>query len=150
MHVVIVCINIGFYHPARLLAAGEACRRQQWELTALQLTDDTLDHPWGSADRKDDLRVETLVPASQTEGKRDLPAVDDGAVARCLERLKPDVIFLPGWSFRLCIQISRWCRSQGVPLVVMSGSKEDDEERTWWRERLKYWFYVRKFSGALV
>lgn len=150
MHVVIVFINIGFYHAARLLAAAEACERQQWQLTALQLTDDTLDHPWGSMDGKDDLRVETLVRAGASAGKRELPVVDDQTVAACLNRLKPDVVFLPGWSFRLCVQIAHWCRSHGVPLVAMSESKRDDEKRTWWREQLKSWLYVRKFSGALV
>ena len=49
IHVVIFFINIGFYHIARLRAAKQACAREGWELTAVQLTDNTLTHPWGNA-----------------------------------------------------------------------------------------------------
>ena len=43
-----------------------------------------------------------------------------------------------------------WCRAHHCPAFVMSDSKYDDEERTWWKEWLKSWLYVRKFDGALV
>jgi glycosyltransferase involved in cell wall biosynthesis len=32
----------------------------------------------------------------------------------------------------------------------MSESKYDDDERIWWKERIKSFLYVRKFAGALV
>ena len=69
---------------------------------------------------------------------------------RCLNELKPDVVFLPGWSFSLSLEALKWCCTNNIPAVVMSESKRDDERRSWWKERIKSYLYVRKFSAALV
>jgi glycosyltransferase involved in cell wall biosynthesis len=150
-HIVVFFVNIGFYHAARLSAAALACKGYGWRLTAVQLTDDTLAHPWGSAKRNVGFPLVTLVPKN-TEGDVavDLPRASDEAVARCLVSINPDVVFLPGWSFDLSLKVLRWCYRKNIPAVVMSESKYDDEPRFWWKERLKSWLYIKKFSAALV
>ncbi len=151
MHIVVFFVNIGFYHAARLRAASSACSRLGWRLTAVQLTDDTLDHPWGDTERIMNFRLETLVPAGNgAKCATRLPQLPDQVVERCLEQLKPDVVFLPGWSFQLSVRALRWCNKRRIPAVVMSESKHDDEVRVWWKEWLKSWFYVRRFACALV
>lgn len=151
MHVVVFFVNIGFYHAARLRALFDACSRLGWRLTAVQLTDDTLEHPWGDAERNINFPLETLLPAEK--GATDatgLPQLPDDVIERCLTMLEPDVVFLPGWSFQLSVKGVRWCHKKRVPAVVMSESKRDDEKRIWWKEWLKWWLYVRRFAGALV
>jgi 1,2-diacylglycerol 3-alpha-glucosyltransferase len=151
MHVVVVFVNIGFYHAARLQAASDACSRLGWRFTAVQLTDDTLAHPWGDAARKINFPLETLLRAEKrATDSIGLPQLADDVVEHCLSKLRPDVVFLPGWSFRLSVNALRWCHREHVPAVVMSESKRDDEKRVWWKEWLKSWLYVREFSGALV
>lgn len=151
MHAAVLFINIGFYHAARLRATFEAFNDLGWRLTTMQLTDDTLEHPWGNAEAIITFPVVTLIPiGSVPKGRHQLPDVPAGEIERRLAELKPDVVFLPGWSFALSVTALRWCRRNNVPAVVMSESKRDDDKRTWWKEMLKSLLYVRKFSAALV
>lgn len=151
MHAAVLFINIGFYHAARLRASYEICNSLGWRVTAMQLTNDTLEHPWGNTETIITFPVVTLVTTkSAAKGAPQLPAVPAAEVERRLTELKPDVVFLPGWSFRLSVAALRWCRRNNVPVVVMSESKWDDAKRTWWKETLKSLLYVRKFSAALV
>lgn len=151
MHAAVLFINIGFYHAARLRATFETFNEHGWQLTAMQLTNDALEHPWGDAEAIITFPVVTLLPSGyEPKGKSRLPDVPGGEIERHLSELKPDVVFLPGWSFALSVTALRWCRRNNVPAVVMSESKRDDEMRTWWKESLKSLLYVRKFSAALV
>lgn len=154
MHVVIFFINIGFYHGARLRGALQACDARGWNLSAVQLTDDTLEHPWGEAGQGLGIPLTTLMPKNDTVAevpRRDgIPLVSQYKVDTHMSHLKPDVVFLPGWSFDLCHKVLKWAVRHGVPAVVMSESKHDDEPRSWWKEKLKSWLYLRKFDAALV
>lgn len=151
MHAAVLFINIGFYHAARLRAAFDALNEIGWRLTAMQLTDATLEHPWGDAESIITFPVVTLIPSrSVPKAATQLPNVPAGEIERHLAKLKPDVVFLPGWSFALSVTALRWCCRNNVPVVVMSESKRDDAKRTWWKESLKSLLYVRKFSAALV
>src|SRR4030066_116129 len=60
LHVVIFFINIGPYHLSRLKAAYESCHANGWVLTAVQATDNALQHPWGNADEKIPFRLVNL------------------------------------------------------------------------------------------
>ncbi len=151
MHVTVLFINIGFYHAARLRASSEALNGLGWRLTAMQLTDESFEHPWGDAGAAATFPVVTLIPsASSPKAATQLPALPAGLVERHLAEMKPDVVFIPGWGFALSVVALGWCRRNNVPAVVMSDSKRDDSKRTWWKESLKSVFYVRKFSAALV
>lgn len=151
MHAVVLFINIGFYHAARLRAAFDTFNDLGWRLTPMQLTDYALEHPWGDAGRIITFPVSTLIPTSVAlkELVR-LPKVPAGEMERRLASLEPDVVFLPGWSFPVSVTALRWCRRNNVPAVIMSESKHDDKMRSWWKEILKSLWYVRKFSAALV
>ena len=61
IHVVVFFINVGFYHAARLRAAAMACDRVGWRLTAVQLTNDTLAHPWGHTKQDTGFQLITLI-----------------------------------------------------------------------------------------
>lgn len=151
MHVVVFFVNVGFYHAVRLRTAADACGRLGWRLTAVQLTNDTLAHPWGDADESMKFPLETLILAEKdAKNAIRLPRLPDDVIERCLRTLEPDVVFLPGWAFQVSVKALKWCRKKHVPAIVMSESKRDDERRIWWREWLKSWLYVREFSGALV
>ncbi len=151
MHVVVFFINIGFYHAARLRSAAQACEKKGWRLTAVQLTDDTLEHPWGRASEGLGFPLLTLLNKQSAQKMADgLPVIDQQVLDERLNELKPDILFLPGWSFDLSQKALKWNASRSVPAVVMSESKRDDDTRSWWKEQLKYWLYIRKFKGALV
>lgn len=150
MHVVVFFINLGGYHAARLRAAHEACVARGWRMTALQGVTATAQHPWGLLGGEPGFTVETL--AGVAEGEADevwMRRIAD-ALPGALDRLRPDVVVIPGWGYAPSRAALGWCRRTGTPAVLMSESKRDDERRVWAKERLKRLLYVRKFDAALV
>ncbi|MDV3351368.1 glycosyltransferase family 4 protein [Leptothoe sp. LEGE 181152] len=151
MHLTIIFNHIGNYHLARLRAASHVCQTNGWQLTAIQATDQTKEHPWGDLLNVEGFSLQTLLPASKAPHNvhPDSPEAV-AALMPCLDSIKPDVLVIPGWGFPVSRAALSWCRRHQVPTILMSESKWDDEKRTWWKERLKSWLYVRKYDAALV
>ncbi len=153
MHIVVIFYNIGGYHAARLRAAYAACQQQGWSLTAIQVTDNTKEHPWGDVEREITFPLKTLLPVATTSPSTDrspkstFPA---SLLPSCLDELQPDIVTIPGWGLPIARAALAWCQRHRVPAILMSESKWDDEKRQWWKEQLKYWLYVRKYDAALV
>jgi len=149
MNVVILFINIGFYHAARLQATAKLFNKLGWSLTAVQLTNNTLEHPWGSSDS---LITFPLITLESSRGKNlnKLPKITGKDINLCLTNLHPNVVFIPGWAFSISKQALQWCHQNKINAIVMSESKYDDKQRFWLKEKIKSLFYVRKFSAALV
>lgn len=158
MHVVILFVNIGNYHAARINAAYQACQQLGWRLTAIQLTDDTLAHPWGDYSDVLEAPVETL--CRRSEG---LPHSPDDPYVRyaqyskaatyrlpgCLDRLRPHAVCIPGWSMPIARIARRWChRNRALP-VLMSETSEHDAPRNWPVEQYKRWL-LRGYAAAIV
>lgn len=153
MHVAIIFSHIGNYHIARLRAANEVCQARGWKLTAIQSIKESKEHPWGDLPDIEGFELKTLIDLDQGSYCTDLHPESPEAVAAitpCLNTIRPDVLAIPGWGFPLSRAALRWSQRHRVPAVLMSESKYDDDERTWWKEQLKYWLYVRKYSTALV
>jgi len=147
--VAVLFINLGGYHAARLRAAGAACEARGWTITALQLTNDVLGHPWGNVDLTVSFPVVTLFDASETAVTRS-PAAIRKRVWRALEESRPDAVAIPGWGSRLARAALTWTKHSGVAAVLMSESKRDDARRWWPAEKLKSWLWVRSFDAAVV
>lgn len=151
MHLIILFTNIGSYHAARLRAAYQACQKRGWQFTALQITNDHLHHPWGDLSQEIDFPLETFVDTTaSTYQAGHVPEVRPKDIDPILERLKPTVVALPGWSSPVARYMLRWSRKHKLTTVLMSESKWDDTRRHWWKEQLKSWLYVRHFDAALV
>jgi glycosyltransferase involved in cell wall biosynthesis len=151
MHLAIIFYNIGGYHAARLRAAYHRCQERGWHFTAIQVTNRTQEHPWGDLESEFTFPLKTLIPA---ENHSSDPGFESSKAATLLpallQELAPSVLVIPGWGFPVSRTALRWCQGHRVPSIVMSESKEDDEKRTWWKEALKSWLYIRKYKAALV
>lgn len=153
LHVAVMFINIGGYHAARLRAANAACQERDWDFTGLQVTNRTFQHPWGDVASEITFPLDTLLSSAGVDDatvRPGLDAVDRVMVEAWLDRVKPDVLALPGWGFPVTRMALRWCRRRRVRCIVMSETKWDDEPRRWWKEALKAILYVRQFDGAVV
>jgi 1,2-diacylglycerol 3-alpha-glucosyltransferase len=149
MHIVVIFINIGSYHAARLRAAYSACQQKGWQFTAVQVTDDTLEHPWGDLEHEITFVLKTLLPKDGTSSSS--YAERAAVVLPCfLDNLQPDAVVIPGWGFPVSRAALSWCRRHRIPTIVMSETKWDDEPRQWWKEKLKFWLCISKFDAALV
>ena len=153
MHVVVIFYNIGGYHAARLRAAWTACQSKGWSLTAVQVTDNAKEHPWGDVEREIIFPLKTLLPLATTSSSIDRTprsTVAASLLSSYLDTLQPDVLVIPGWGFPVSRAALSWCQRHRVPAILMSESKWDDEKRQWWKEQLKFWLYVSKYDAALV
>ncbi|MCX7593601.1 MAG: glycosyltransferase family 4 protein [Fischerella sp.] len=153
MHVVVIFHNIGGYHAARLRAAYEACQHKGWNFTAVQVTDNTKEHPWGDMHQETTFPIKTLLPVATKPPSTDrsfTSSVSASLLPELLDTLKPSVVAIPGWGFPVSRAALSWCQRHQVSTILMSESKWDDEKRQWWKELLKSWLYVRKYDAALV
>lgn len=153
MHIVILFHNIGGYHAARLRAAHAVCISQGWKFTAIQETDSAQEHPWGDLVKEITFPLETLLPAKEAPEVRNRQPSSTMAANRlpaCLERLRPDVLVVPGWGYPNSRTALKWAKKNRLPTILMSESKWNDEPRKWWKETLKSLIYVRQFKSALV
>ncbi|QIZ72485.1 glycosyltransferase family 4 protein [Oxynema aestuarii] len=153
MHIVVIFYNIGGYHAARLRAACAACQAKGWRLSAIQVTDNTRDHPWGDVKQEIAFPLKTLLPVATTPASVDrgrFSAAPAPLVPGCLDLLQPDLVAIPGWGFPVSRAALAWCQRYRIPTILMSESKWDDEKRQWWKEQIKFWQYVRKYDAALV
>lgn len=152
MKIAISFINFGTYHYARLRAAAMSCQQAGWQMTAIQATDDVLDHPWGIEHADASYESITLLPARELGARAQRDAFTARAGERmteCLASVKPDVVFLPGWSHPVARAGLRWSLETGAHSVIMSESTAHDSARAWWREAYKG-MLVRSAGAALV
>ncbi|MBE9125723.1 glycosyltransferase family 4 protein [Coleofasciculus sp. LEGE 07092] len=153
MHIIVIFYNIGGYHAARLSAANIACEQKGWHLTALQVTDNTQERPWGSIEHEITFPLKSLLPIETTPPTLDRSPWSDVAaslIPACLNALQPDILAIPGWGFPVSRAALFWSKRHRVPAILMSESKWDDEKRWWWKEQIKSWLYVRNYTAALV
>ena len=153
MHIVIAFINIGPYHLARLKGAEIELTKENHKLSAIQLTDDSLEHPWGEINNYLNCKIHTLIPVlkgTDKNSKKNLPIVEQKKVNKLLERLSPDLIFIPGWAFDLSKKIKNWAKVNNIKLALMSESKENDKKRFIISELYKKYFVLPSYSAAIV
>lgn len=147
MHIVVIFINIGTYHAARLRAAYSACQQKGWDLTAIQVTDDTLQHPWGDLEQEITFPLKTLLPKEYISSYvQNLTTI----LNSFLDTIQPNILAIPGWGFPVSRAALSWCKRNHIPAILMSESKWNDERRLWWKEQMKSWLYIRKYDAALV
>lgn len=152
MKIAILFTNIGSYHAARLRAAQAAFADEGWELIAIQVSNNTFEHPWGDLSQAITFPIETLLPeegVSSSFSNKEWKKVNSG-IARHLDQLRPQVVFVPGWGSPAARTILGWCRKNSSAAILMSESKKDDAVRSVIREAIKARFFVRRFSSALV
>ena len=149
MNIGFVFINLGPYHFARLKGAEIVCKQNQINLFVIQLSDHTFEHPWGDFNNKLDSQVITLLSKKDIKNKslRNCPY---STVARQLEKLNPDILFIPGWSFDISKKCMKWSKKNNVKCVLMSESKYDDKKRFSIVELYKKLFIIPNFHAALV
>ena len=152
--VVIAFINIGPYHFARLLSASKVASSKGFDLKILQVTNNKLEHPWGEI--KNDLvnNIHTLSLINESSEKsnalKKIPQISQQQVDSYFNLIKPQIIFVPGWSFEISKKIINWSKKNNVRLVLMSETKADDKKRNFFIELFKSKFIIPKFSAAIV
>ena len=130
LHLCVLFARLGPYHHARLRAAG-----QRGRVSAIELARVDNEYAWDEVPGADSFRRHTLfsdsgsLPKTVTEIRRRMFAT--------LDRLQPDVVAIPGWSFPDALAALSWSVNASRPTVVMSESQAHDHPRIGWKESVK-------------
>jgi 1,2-diacylglycerol 3-alpha-glucosyltransferase len=122
--------RLGPYHHARLRAAG-----QQGQVTAVELTGIDDIYAWDTIDGADSFQRETLFSESGDSPKQ--VAEIRRRMFAALDRIQPDVVAIPGWSFPDALAALSWSIQAGKPTVLMSESQGRDHRRNRLKESVK-------------
>jgi 1,2-diacylglycerol 3-alpha-glucosyltransferase len=127
---VVMIDRIGPYHFARLRTIGKLISTVAIEMTA---TDKTYD--WDLIEGAENFQRMTLF----NPGDPGLPSAVEvrRRVHASLEKSRPAVVAVPGWSDRGALSALEWCAGSGIPAVVMSDSTVWDYERFFGKEWVK-------------
>lgn len=138
--VAIVFHRFGPYHLARLKAAASRLPVVGIEIVARDST-----YRWEPMPGAEGWERLTLFE-SESDARR-------GGLCRklweALDKARPSVVALPGWSAPEALAGLAWCVSRSVPALAMSASQVHDRPRSALREQVKRRI-VRFYSAALV
>ncbi len=154
-NILIAFINIGPYHLARIKSAHNTLKNKSINLHILELTNNSLEHSWGNIDRSFTDKIFTLINLNKSQFSKESkdfshPRVNQIALNDYLKKIKPNLIFVPGWSFELSKSLLKWAKKNNVNTVLMSETKENDKRRNFIIEIFKKFFILPKYSAALV
>lgn len=134
--------RIGPYHHARLQAAA-----QLLEIHALETRPQSQEYPW-SFDPQGSYCIHRLSGQLLPEADPPLAALDQ-QLATLLDRLQPQVVVSVGWADRAYQRLLLAARRRGIPVIIVSDSRERDEPRSSAKETIKRQL-LRGYSAALV
>jgi glycosyltransferase involved in cell wall biosynthesis len=134
--------TVGPYHSARLRTVAPSCH-----LSVIQVCGQSEEYAWEGRALPFEFDCTTLVDSDRKQAIRSGVAVK--TLRDSLTRVKPEVVFVPGWSDLFALECLRWCVENHVPAAVMSDSTEWDDKRVVWREWIKSRL-VSLFSAAFV
>ena len=130
MKIAVIFHRLGPYHFARLRAAGKLL-----SVTAIETSGTDETYQWDKITGADGFERVTLF---QHADAQKLPAREVASqLALALDKIRPAVVVIPGWSDSAALGALRWSVEHGVPAVCMSESTEWDEARSAWREAVK-------------
>jgi glycosyltransferase involved in cell wall biosynthesis len=128
-----VLVSITHYHHARMAAFAA-----EWPhpTSIVQITDTDAVRVLEARPERPPYALHTLLP-----GVHRLAALDRalaGLVHRALDRIRPEVVCINGWSYGGAIESLQWALRNGARAVVMSESAVIDAPRSWLKERIKH------------
>jgi 1,2-diacylglycerol 3-alpha-glucosyltransferase len=135
------------YHYPRLEALSDKCRQAGISLFNIELASycDTYRSLFEERENRPNNR--TLFPG---QNLKDIPwSKMWPSLRKALDELRPDVIFLYGYSLRVMRQAKLWAEKRNIATVLMSDSNEFDGNRNRLFEFIKSLF-VSRFDAAFV
>jgi glycosyltransferase involved in cell wall biosynthesis len=138
----VVFDNFGPYLWARVNASGI-----KMPVLAVELYGRSAEYAWERCVEAETVRFVTLLP--EADSRAATASVTKRRLEAVFSEYSPDVVAIPGWSFRGALVVLQWCLKHRVPAAVMSESTKWDAPRVAWKEAVKRRI-AALFSAALV
>jgi len=129
--IVIVYVNLGPYHIARLRALGEALP----EIHVIEVASKQELYPWGRSEKGLGFSITTLFPNTAFESVS--ASEQRRGIRQALRQLDPGAVVVAGYSLPVMREAARWARKHDVAAYLMNVSTELDHPRKWWKEFVK-------------
>ena len=143
----ILFTNLGPYHLARIEASAKYFQKNQTEIVAIELAQSEEVYPWKT--KRENYNF-PIISAIRDKGLEKASFFDLWLnLDHILNALNPDVVAIAGYSEPGMLLTLFWCLWNHKPVILLSDSKEDDEFRIWWKEKLKS-LIINRFKAALV
>jgi 1,2-diacylglycerol 3-alpha-glucosyltransferase len=127
-----VLVSTTHYHHARMAAFAEAWRHPA---NIIQITDTDSVRALEARPERLPYALHTLLPGVPCHEA--LHRALGGLLSRALDRVRPAVVCINGWSSGGALEALRWSLRNGARVIVMSESTAIDELRRWFKERVK-------------
>lgn len=145
--IAILFANYGPYHVARVKAAYYASQTKGWNVSGIELARSEKEYPWKT--KLDEIPFPIYsaindVPL-ETVKFRDLFT----KLIALLNQNNPDAIAISGYARPAMLVALLWCLYHRKTAILLSETTENDEPRSWWKEKIKK-FLISKYQAALV
>ncbi|MHC5939562.1 glycosyltransferase family 4 protein [Nostoc sp.] len=147
MNIAIFFTNYGPYHLARLEAAYNKFKDQEWEIFGLELTRTEEEYPWQIQVEKFPCKIISVIKDYPLEKAKFIPLLYK--LILLLNQTSPDAVAISGYARPSMLSALLWCFWHRKPAILLSETTEYDEPRSWWKEKIKSWL-VKRYQAALV
>lgn len=139
--------NCGPYHLARLYGLHDYCCKINWRIVGIELSRFETEYPWRTESNALPFTVIPIIENQPVEQIKFSYLLKQIHVV--LSQLNPDILVIAGYASPAMLSALGWCLWHQKPAILMSESKEDDADRSWWKETFKKWVLTR-YKAALV
>jgi 1,2-diacylglycerol 3-alpha-glucosyltransferase len=142
-----ICANYGPYHLARIEAVAQQGKSKQWKVFGIELARAEEEYPWQTESKNFPCEIISVIndcPLEKTKLNQLL-----FKLISTLNQTAPDVVAISGYARPAMLAALCWCLWNRKPAILLSETTESDEQRAWWKEKIKSWLITR-FKAALV
>ncbi len=147
MNIVILFANYGPYHLARISAFSEICKQRSWTVTGIEIARAQSEYPWKASIKNLDIDIISLINNKKVEEASFWEIFKK--LRQKLSSINPNVIAISGYFRPIMIAALLWSINNNKSAILFSESKEDDTNRSQWREVIKS-IIIKKYATALV
>lgn len=138
------------YHVSRIRSLSKAVRREDWSLVPIALAEQGAEHHKAVTG----LSVPAYIRYLSRKAPRQILKSPSLALRhyKCLTKIRPGVVFTPGYVGLAVWASILYCRLNNAKLVVMFETQARDLPRKWYLEFLKKWIlknYASCFAGGI-
>ncbi|MBD2209711.1 glycosyltransferase family 4 protein [Nostoc linckia FACHB-104] len=142
-----ICANYGPYHLARLEYAYNKFKAKEWEVFGLELARYEEEYPWQIQVTKSQCKIISVINDCTLEKAKFIRLLYK--LISVLNQTSPDAVAISGYARPSMLSAWLWCLWYRKPAILLSETTEDDEPRSWWKEKIKSWL-VKRYQAALV
>ncbi|WP_435184037.1 glycosyltransferase family 4 protein [Cylindrospermopsis raciborskii G7] len=145
--IAVLFANYGPYHVARVASAYHAGKSRGWNVCGIELARTEKEYPWKTQLDEIPFPIYSAITDIPLETVKLIGLLSK--LTSVLDQANPDAIAISGYARPAMLVALLWCLFHRKTAILLSETTENDEPRSWWKEKIKQ-FLVSKYQAALV